>query len=181
MSDKPVRTFVETDEGELPFQEYFVQRKFEPRVKGFWFDGADRAEPAPGTREVIQSADAIIICPSNPWVSIDPILRVLTPLLLRERPEVRLVAVSPIIGGEAIKGPVAKMYRELGIEPTALAVANHYRALVTDFVLDAVDAQLNESVKGLNMRTYVTNTLMKSHEDRKQLASELLNFIGSSL
>ena len=181
MSDRPVRTFVETDEGELPFQEYFVHRRCEPRVKGFWFDGADKAEPVRGAREALQSADAIVICPSNPWVSIDPILKVLSPLLSGEGLRVRLIAVSPIIGGQAVKGPAAKMYRELGIEPSAFAVASHYRGLVTDFVLDKIDEQLNESVKGLNMRTHVTNTLMKSHEDRERLASDLLNFIGSDL
>ena len=181
MSDRPVRTFVETDEGELGFQEYFVQRRCEPRVTGFWFDGVTEAEPVRGAREAIESADAMIICPSNPWVSIDPILQVISPLLQGERFGARLVAVSPIIGGQAIKGPAAKMYRELGIEPSALAVANHYRGLATDFVLDKIDEQLNESVKGLSMRTYVTNTLMKSHEDRKRLAADLLNFIGSDL
>ena len=93
----------------------------------------------------------------------------------------RFVAVSPLIGGQAIKGPAAKMYRELGIEPSALAVANHYHGLITDFVLDDIDEQLNESVRGLSMRTYVTNILMKSHEDRRRLADDLLNFIGSDL
>ena len=181
MSDKPLRTFVETEEGELAFQEYFVHRRCEPRVTGFWFDGVEQAEPARGAREALQAADAVVICPSNPWVSIDPILTVLSPLLKGEKAEVRSVAVSPIIGGQAVKGPAAKMYRELGIEPSALAVAKHYQGLVTDFVLDQIDEQLNESVKGLNMRTYVTNTLMKSHEDRKRLAADLLNFIGSDL
>lgn len=181
MSDKPVRTFVETDEGELAFQDYFVHRRCEPRVKGFWFDGINEAEPVRGAREAIESADAIVICPSNPWVSIDPILQVLSPLIAGAGAGVRLVSVSPIIGGQAVKGPAAKMYRELGIEPSALAVANHYRGLATHFVLDKIDEQLNESVKGLSMRTYVTNTLMKSHEDRKRLAADLLNFIGSDL
>ncbi len=181
MSDRPVRTFVETDEGELAFQEYFVHRRCEPRVKGFWFDGIEQAEPARGSREAIQSADAIVICPSNPWVSIDPILKVFSN---RERgwgEGKNVVAVSPIIGGQAIKGPAAKMYRELGIEPSALAVANHYRGLVTHFVMDTIDAQLIESVRGLNMQTHVTNTVMKSHEDRKRLAENTLNFIGSDL
>ena len=101
-----------------------------------------------------------------------------SPLLSGEGLGVRSVAVSPIIGGETVKGPAAKMYRELGIEPSAFAVANHYRGLVTNFVLDTVDAQLIESVRGLNMRTLVTNTLMKSHDNRQQLASDVLNFIG---
>ena len=181
MSDQPMRTIIETDEGELAFQEYFVHRRCEPRVKGFRFEGADKAEPAPGAREAIQSADAIVICPSNPWVSVDPILEVLHPLLKGEGLGVRSVAVSPIIGGKTVKGPAAKMYREIGIEPSALAVANHYRGLVTHFVMDTIDAQLIESVRGLNMQTYVTNTVMKSHEDRKRLANDLLNFIGSDL
>ncbi|HKJ39199.1 MAG TPA: hypothetical protein VJ972_10505, partial [Anaerolineales bacterium] len=87
-------------------------------------------------------------------------------------------AVSPIIGGQTVKGPAAKMYRELGIEPSAFAVANHYRDLLTGFVMDNVDTQLNESVRGLNMQTRVTYTLMKSLEDRKLLAGEILNFVG---
>jgi LPPG:FO 2-phospho-L-lactate transferase len=181
MSDQPVRTIVETDEGELAFQEYFVHRRCEPRVKGFRFEGADRAEPAPGTREAIRSADALVICPSNPWVSIDPILGILSPLLRGEGAEVRSVAISPIIGGEAVKGPAAKMYRELGIEPSAFAVAKHYRDILTGFVLDKVDAEIEKQVQGFGVRVCVTNTYMKSHEDRRQLAGNLLSFIGSDL
>lgn len=172
MSDQPVRTMVQTDEGELAFQEYFVHRSCGPRVKGFRFENADKAEPAPGVIEAIQTADAAVICPSNPWVSIDPILQVIKSI---DKPA---VAVSPIIGGRAVKGPVAKMFMELGIEPSAFAVANHYAGLVHGFVLDQIDSQLIESVRGLNMQTYVTNTLMKSLDNRKHLASEILNFIG---
>jgi LPPG:FO 2-phospho-L-lactate transferase len=172
MSDQPVRTIVETEEGDMAFQEYFVHRRCEPRVKGFRFEGADRAEAGLGACEAIQSADAVVICPSNPWVSIDPILRVLPKI---ERP---VYAISPLIGGQAVKGPAAKMYKELGIEPSAYAVANHYRGLATGFVLDTIDAQLNETVRGLNMRTLVTNTLMKSHVNRRQLANEVLSFLG---
>src|SRR5215216_2826942 len=175
MSDQPVRTIVDTDEGELAFQEYFVQRRCEPLVKGFRFDGADQAESVNGALEVIQMADAVVICPSNPWVSIDPILRVLPKI---EKP---VFAVSPIIGGETVKGPAAKMYRELGIEPSALAVANHYRGLATGFVLDKIDQQLEGDVMGLSMKTLVTNTLMNSHEDRSQLAQDVLHFIGNIL
>ena len=174
MSDQPVRTIVDTDEGELAFQEYFVHRRCEPRVKGFRFEGVDSAESVSGAKEAIQSADAIVICPSNPWVSIDPILKVIP---IKNKP---VYAVSPIIGGETVKGPAAKMYRELGIEPSAFAVANHYRGVATGFVLDTMDAQLTESVRGLDMQTLVTSTLMNSHEDRRQLASDVLNFIGDT-
>ena len=175
MSNQQVRTIVNTQEGELAFQEYFVHRRCEPRVKGFRFDGAEIAEPVPGAREALLTADAVIICPSNPWVSIDPILRVLPTI---ERP---VFAVSPIIGGETVKGPAAKMYRELGIEPSALAVANHYQGLVTGFVLDELDRQLEGEIMALNTKTYVTNTLMKSHEDRSRLAQEIIGFIGEHI
>jgi LPPG:FO 2-phospho-L-lactate transferase len=175
MTNQQVRTIVNTDEGELAFQEYFVHRRCEPRVKGFRFDGADQAESAPGAREALESADAVIICPSNPWVSIDPILRVLPKI---EKP---VFAASPIIGGETVKGPAAKMYRELGIEPSALAVARHYRERLTGFVLDEVDKQLEGDIMGLRIKTLVTNTLMKSHDDRSRLAQEILGFVGEHL
>jgi len=169
MTDDRVRTIVETDEGALEFQEYFVHRRCEPRVKGFRFEGIDSAEPAPGAREAIAEADAVVICPSNPWVSIDPILRVIKKI---DKPA---AAVSPIIGGETVKGPAAKMYRELGIEPSALAVANHYRGLLSGFVLDHVDAELAKSIEA---ETLVTDTLMKSPEDRRRLAQDVLHLIG---
>jgi LPPG:FO 2-phospho-L-lactate transferase len=174
MCDSPVRTIVETEEGDLAFQEYFVHRRCEPRVKGFRFEGVEVAKPTAQAKEALASADGIVICPSNPWVSVNPILKVITP-----QPGVRVVAVSPIIGGETVKGPAAKMYRELGVTPSALAVAKHYEGLVSHFVLDEVDSQLTESVRGLNMQTLVTNTLMKSHEERRQLAQAVLHFIGS--
>jgi LPPG:FO 2-phospho-L-lactate transferase len=175
MSDQPVRTIVETEEGELAFQEYFVHRRCEPRVTGFRFEGAALAEPAEGTREAIRSADVVILCPSNPWVSIDPILQVLKTI---ERP---VVAVSPIIGGQTVKGPAAKMYRELGIEPSALAVARHYCDLASGFVFDELDRDLESQIRSLGMRTLVTNTLMKSHEDRKRLAAAVIDFVGTGL
>jgi len=183
MTDSPLRTIVDTEEGELVFQEYFVHRRCEPRVKGFRFDGVEAAEPAPGTRAAIESAEAIVICPSNPWVSIDPILKVLsltpTPLPVGEgrRDEgKKIIAVSPIIGGKTVKGPAAKMYTELGIEPSALAVAEHYRHLLSGFVLDTLDEHLSEKI---NTKTLVTNTIMNSVTDRARLAADVLHFIGS--
>jgi LPPG:FO 2-phospho-L-lactate transferase len=175
MSDHPVRTMVDTDEGELAFQEYFVHRMCEPRVKGFRFEGVESAEPAPGTREALQSADAVIFCPSNPWVSIDPILHILPKI---EKP---VFAVSPIIGGQTVKGPAAKMYSELGIEPSAFAVAKHYKNLLKGFVIDKTDMKLVESVKALNIQTHVTYTVMKCHDDRRQLATEMMDFIKEVL
>jgi LPPG:FO 2-phospho-L-lactate transferase len=170
MTDDIVRTIVKTDEGDLEFQEYFVHRRCEPRVKGFRFEGVESAKPAPGAREAVDSADLILISPSNPWVSIDPILRVV------ELSEKRVVAVSPIIGGQTVKGPAAKMFRELGIEPSALAVADHYRDILTGFVLDSIDAELAQK---LEVESFVTDILMKSPEDRKRLANEVLIWMGN--
>jgi len=178
MSDAPVRTMVATDEGELAFQEYFVHRRCEPRVKGFRFEGIEDAKPTAAAREALNSAAAIIICPSNPWVSVDPILGVLSPLSRRERGwgEGNVIAVSPIIGGKTVKGPAAKMYAELGIEPSALAVEKHYRGLLSGFVMDTADAELS---KQTSVKTLVTDTLMNSSADRKRLAQEALKFIES--
>ncbi len=173
MSDSPVRTIVNTDEGELAFQEYFVRRRCEPRVTGFRFDGVEFAEPAPGVKEAIQSADAVMICPSNPWVSVDPILKIVGAI------EKKVVAVSPIIAGRTVKGPAAKMYAELGVEPSALAVANHYRSILRGFVLDNADLKYEPQVKELNIMTLTTDTLMNDVEDRARLARAALDFAGS--
>ena len=170
MTDSPVRTIVDTEEGDLAFQEYFVHRRCEPRVKGFRFDGIDSAVPVPGTVEALESADAVVICPSNPWVSVDPILQVIGKI---DRP---VVGVSPIIGGKTVKGPAAKMFAELGIEPSPLAVAEHYRGLLRGFVLDQVDKEFAHLI---NTRTLVTDTLMKKVVDRSRLAKDVLHFIGS--
>ena len=173
MSDSPVRTMVDSDEGELAFQEYFVHRHCEPRVKGFRFDGVEAAKPAPGVSEALEATDAVIFCPSNPWVSIDPILGVVKEI---NKP---VVAVSPIIGGKTVKGPAAKMYSELGIEPSAQAVAKHHRSTLKGFVLDHLDASMEEQIRQLGLATLVTNTLMNLPTDRSRLANDVLNFIGS--
>lgn len=173
MSDSPVRTMVNTNEGELAFQEYFVHRRCEPKVKSFRFDGLEAAEPAPGVREALESADAVIFCPSNPWVSIDPILNLVKKI---KKP---VVAVSPIIGGKTVKGPAAKMFAELGIEPSALAVAKHYRTALTGFVLDNADSNIESVIKDLKINTCVTDTLMIQIADRTRLANDVLHFIGS--
>jgi LPPG:FO 2-phospho-L-lactate transferase len=173
MSNQPVRTLVDTlDYGELAFQEYFVHRNYEPKVRGFRFAGIDAAQPAPGVMEAIQIADAIVICPSNPWVSIDPILALasLRPALTAKT----VVAVSPIIGGQTVKGPAAKMYAELGIQPSALAVARHYADLLSGFVMDIVDASM---AKECGIPTTVTQTVMKARDDRRHLAQDVLNLI----
>lgn len=173
MSDSPVRTMVDSDEGELVFQEYFVHRLCAPKVKGFRFDGVEVAQPTIGAKEAIEAADAVVICPSNPWVSVDPILQVVKKI---DKP---IVAISPIIGGKTVKGPAAKMYSELGIEPSAWAVAKHYQNILTGFVLDNVDATMENEIKQLGIKTMVTDTLMNNLTDRTRLAEDVLHFIGS--
>jgi len=179
MSDQPVRTMVDTEEGELPFQEYFVARACEPRVRAFKFAGAEGAKPAPGILEAIKEAELAIICPSNPWVSIDPILAV--PGMRAALDGICVLAVSPIIGGKAVKGPAAKMFAELGIEPSAFSVAQHYGRMLKGFVLDHVDSAQTSKIEELGIMSLATNTLMQDRAGRARLAAEILEFGGRIL
>ncbi|HJS29658.1 MAG TPA: 2-phospho-L-lactate transferase [Anaerolineales bacterium] len=174
MSDMDAPTTVMTDVGELEFQDYFVRRRCEPRVRGFRFGGGNGIEPAPGVFEALEEADLIIICPSNPWVSVDPILSING---VRSRLESStVIAVSPIIGGEAVKGPAAKMFRELSIDPTPLAVAAHYAPFLDGLVLDQVDESHSGPARESGLATLVTNTWMKSRSDRVSLARRTIEF-----
>ncbi len=173
MSDQTVHTMVDTIEyGELAFQDYFVQQKCIPRVKGFRFDGIESAEPAPGVLEAIKIADAIVVCPSNPWVSIDTILGV--PGVSQALSKKTIVAVSPIIGGRTVKGPASKMFTELGMVPSALTAAQHYGNLLSGFILDTVDTGLAQF---FSIPLIFANIIMKTHEDRKNLAQDVLHLI----
>jgi LPPG:FO 2-phospho-L-lactate transferase len=171
MSDSPVRTIVKSNEGSLPFQEYFVARRCEPKVSGFDFDGIEDAEPAPGVLSAINHADLIVICPSNPWVSIDPILKLKG--FWEALDGKKVVAVSPIIQGNTIKGPAAKMYQELGIIPSALAVFKHYADILSAFVMDDLDSDLAENI---SVPVLVTDTIMKNKQDRTNLAKKVVEF-----
>ncbi len=175
MSDDRVQTIVQTAEnGDLAFQEYFVHQRCEPRVCGFRFAGIEKARPAQGVLEAINQADAVVICPSNPWVSIAPILAVTG---IRSTCETKpLVAVSPIIGGKAVKGPAAKMYAELGIRPSALAVAQHYGTLLNGFVFDTVDAEQETAIRKTGIKTKTTDSIMKDAKGRRRLAKDVLDF-----
>lgn len=179
VTDDAAPTWVYTDEGELSFQEYFVRRQCRPRVTSFRFANVEGATPAPGVLAALEQAHLVVICPSNPWVSVDPILAVpgVRALLQRRRGEhCPVVAVSPIIGGQTVKGPAAKMFSELGIQASAFAVAEHYGPLVSGFVLDQVDAEQVQAIADLGMRTLVTDTLMRTPDDRRRLADEVLRF-----
>ena len=166
-SDEEVSTVVVTEgEGELPFQEYFVARRCEPAVRGFSFTAAKQAKPAPGVLAAVEGADLVVFGPSNPWVSIDPILAL--PGLREALMEKEVVAVSPIVGGKALKGPAAKMFSELGISPSAAAAAGHYGPVLDGFVIDEEDRQYAGEIEKMGIRVLATDTIMRDADDRER-------------
>jgi LPPG:FO 2-phospho-L-lactate transferase len=179
MSDDPVRTQVRTDEGWLEFQEYFVHRHQAPEVHEVRFDGADRAEATARVRGELGFAETVVIAPSNPIVSIGPILAVRGVrdlLAAARRGGTPILAVSPIVGGKALKGPADRMLVSLGHEASALGVARLYVGIADGFVLDSVDAALAPAIEGLGMRALVTDTVMTDDASRERLAREILAF-----
>jgi LPPG:FO 2-phospho-L-lactate transferase len=174
MTNDAVRTMVLAADGEIPFQVYFVALACEPPVRGFRFAGADAAHPAPGVLEALAGADVLVLCPSNPWVSLDPILAV--PGVRQAVRRGVTVAVSPIVGGRALKGPAAKMFGEMGIEPSALAVAAHFEGLIRGLIIDVEDAAEAPAIEASGVRALVTQTVMKGRNARRRLAEEVLVF-----
>lgn len=179
MSDDPVRTIVHTPEGRLAFQHYFVREHCAPVVSGFEFEGSTSARLTPQIRCWLEdpALAGVVICPSNPFVSIDPILALAEfAEWLRSTP-VPVVAVSPIVGGEAIKGPTAKMMRELAVPTAADAVAHHYRDIIDGFIIDQTDAGLAGRVAALDIETTVAQTVMITLHDRIDLARTAIEFL----
>jgi LPPG:FO 2-phospho-L-lactate transferase len=177
MSDDPVRTFVLTDRGELPFQDYFVRLRCEPRVSGFRFAGSETAGVPPLLAALLTGAnvEAAVICPSNPYVSIEPILTVQAIRAWLERRTFPVIAVSPIVGGAAVKGPAAKMMHELGFASSAAAVARYYGRLVDAWVIDRVDATLADEVAGVTPHVEIADTLMTDSARSAALARVVLD------
>ena len=181
MSDQLISTRVQTKAGEdLMFQHYFVRDQCEPEVAGFSFEGIDSSEPSPKFVSALTSCDVVVICPSNPFVSVDPILAVPGVTSILEERKVPVIAVSNIVGGQALKGPAAKMMQELGIPKTALGVARHYSekycGLLSGFVLDHEDVDLKASVQSLGLAAIVTKTVMVTLQDKVDLGKEVLAF-----
>lgn len=179
MSDDPIRTIVETVEGDLPFQEYFVRRACEPAVRGLRFEGAAAARPSAAFAAALDAPDleAIVVCPSNPYLSVDPILAVPGVRAKLSRCAAPVVAVSPIVGGRAIKGPAAKIMGELGVEASAAAVAARYHDFLDGFVIDEADGALAAGIEdGGGPRVRVARTIMRTGEDRARLADAVLGF-----
>jgi LPPG:FO 2-phospho-L-lactate transferase len=175
MSDQQVRTKLTLVDGEeIDFQEYFVRRRHSVAVAGVRFEGAEAASPAPGVLEALDAAELIVIAPSNPIVSIGPILALpsLRQALRARRSSV--VAVSPIIGGRALKGPADRLLGELGAEVSALGVATHLRDVIGSIVIDVVDAELTAAISALEVTAVVTETIMRTPEISAKLAAVVL-------
>jgi LPPG:FO 2-phospho-L-lactate transferase len=181
MTNDPVRTRVITDNGELPFQHYFVREQCEPSVKGFCFDGIENAVAHPLFLHQLNSKTlgGVIICPSNPFVSIRPILElkhVKQGLMASTGPA---VVVSPIVAGEAIKGPTAKMMKEMKMPTSSLAIAHFYRGLIDGIVIDEQDAEHADAIHELGIEVKIAPTVMRSIEDKTNLAEQVLEFTWS--
>jgi LPPG:FO 2-phospho-L-lactate transferase len=181
MSDDPVRTWVDTDEGRLAFQDWFVGRRCAPRVTGLAFVGAESARPAPGLVEALGSGEleAIVICPSNPLISVGPILAVSELRTALERARAPIIAVSPLVGGRALKGPAAKMMTELGLGSDALAIARLYAGLIDGLIIDQADADQAGPIEELGIRVLVAPTVMTSLDSRIALAGMALDFAST--
>ena len=182
MSDSPVRTQVQTDEGWLDFQEYFVHLGQGPEVREIRLEGIETATPTTRILDALDAAEVIVLGPSNPIVSIGPILAgpIGDHVAQQARAGIPVVAVSPIVGGVALKGPADRMLVSLGHESSALGVARIYRGVATAFVLDSVDAPLEPEIAALGLRTLVTDTIMADHAGRARLAGAVLAFASLS-
>jgi len=178
MSDQPVRTRLETRRGSLDFQTYFVRRRARDAVLSVRLAGVEEARPAPGVLEAVAEARAVVVCPSNPILSIGPILAVPGIREALRNTRAPVAAISPIVGGRALKGPAARMMRSMGLRPSALQVAELYRDFLDVFVLDRLDESLAPRIEALGMRAVVTNTIMTGLAEKKALARVVVQALG---
>jgi LPPG:FO 2-phospho-L-lactate transferase len=169
-----VPTVIDSNEGQLHFQEYLVKRRAEPVVRGIRFEGVEKSQPAPGVLEAIREADRIIICPSNPLISIGPILAVpgIREALRARRADV--IAVCPIVGGKSLKGPSDKMLAQVGHDSSAAGVGKLYADFTTTFVIDPADKSQADAIRALGMNIVVIPTVMQTRSDKRKLARALL-------
>ena len=177
MSDDPVRTWLDTDWGALPFQVYFVRERWEPVVRQIRFEGAESARPGAGVSAALEAATLIVYGPSNPFLSIDPILSVPGIRDCIDASNAPRVAISPIVGGQALKGPAAKLMAELGVEVSPMGIVTHFRDRLDGIILDHADSSLREAIERLPIRATTKQTVMTSLADKIRLAEELLNWV----
>jgi LPPG:FO 2-phospho-L-lactate transferase len=181
MSNERVRTRICTPSGELEFQTYFVKRRARDPVTAIHFEGASEAAPAPGLLDAIAQAEAIILCPSNPFISIGPILAIPGIRTALQRKRDKVAVISPIVGGRALKGPAAKMMKSMQLRSSAAEVAKLYLDFTNIFVLDELDRKQAAQVEALGMRPVVTNTIMRGLREKKSLARVVARELGIKL
>ncbi len=178
MTDNKVATIVKTEQGDLAFQDYFVKQQCQPKVTGFYFSGIEQATLQQSIVELLhdENLGAIIICPSNPFVSVDPFLSLPLVRELLIKATAPIIAVSPIIGKQAVKGPAAKMLSELNVSVSATSVAQHYNKLLDGFIIDSDDAEQTQSIVDKGMQVLSTATRMTNKHTKKALAESVLHF-----
>jgi LPPG:FO 2-phospho-L-lactate transferase len=174
MSDDPVKTVLLTDEGELPMQRYFVGRRAEPKVSEVRYLGAETATPSPGFQDALAKAGMLVLCPSNPYLSLGPILAIPGVRQHMRAFPGKKVCVSPIVGGDAVKGPAGKIMAELGKQVSCVEVAREYKDICDVFVIDNQDKALASEIEEMGITPLVTSTIMESEEDKIALAREIL-------
>ncbi len=179
MSDQYVPTLLDTNEGRMHLQDYLVRRRCEPRLSGIVFEGIERAVPAPGVLAAIEEADGIVVCPSNPLISIGPILAVpgIRETLRKRRADV--IAVCPLVGGKSLKGPSDKMMAELGYEVSAGGVARLYRDICATMVIDQADEAASGDIRKMDVKPVVRATVMRTTADKERLAREVLELVAA--
>jgi LPPG:FO 2-phospho-L-lactate transferase len=177
MSDARIETRLKTDAGDLHFQEYFVRERWRPTVHEIYWTGLDEASPAPGVAEALEAARLVLIAPSNPSISIEPMLRVPGMRALVVAVRGKTVAVSPLIAGRAVKGPTVELMRAEGVRPDALGVAERYQELASGFVLDTADAALAPAIAALGYRIAVRPTMLDDLDSAREVASAALDLL----
>jgi LPPG:FO 2-phospho-L-lactate transferase len=174
MSDDEIETRIETSKGEISFQEYFVKQRWQPEVKRVFYAGVERCQSAPGVLEVICDAAKIVICPSNPVTSIGPILAVPGVRNALTETKAPVVGVSPMIGESAISGPAHRLMAAQAMNPSVFGVAQGYADFVDQFVIDCADEKLRNKIESLGIKTVATSIMMKTLDDKRRLAREVL-------
>lgn len=177
MSDEPVETWINTDIGEIHFQEYYIKHQMKPEVNGIKLKGIEDAQPSPGVIEAISESEIIIICPSNPIISIGPIIEVKGIKEALVKSSAKVLAISPLIGGKPLKGPADKLMRGLGMEASSTAIANFYRDFLDVMIIDDSDAGEAEKINSLGISTFITDTIMTGPEKSRNLSEKILNYI----
>jgi LPPG:FO 2-phospho-L-lactate transferase len=180
MTDSPVPTMVSTADGTMAFQDYFVRYRCEPQVRGFAFQGIESAKPAAGLIDALYAAEGIILCPSNPFISIGPILGVPGVRTALQQTEAKVLAVSPIIAGAAVRGPAAAMLAQLGHEVSAAGVAALYDDFLDLMILDNRDEELVPRLSSSGLETLTAQTIMETEASKTHLAGRILKWLAGS-